>query len=128
MQDVGLYGSPDNWLVVVKDHHVDSSKTTKPLQRIYRLRTLQHSQFCSAKEEQHMYSSKTTETLQRIYRLRTLQHFSILLCKRRSAHGQQQDHRRPCGGSKGLGLFSISQFCSAKEEQHMYSSKTTEPL
>jgi hypothetical protein len=39
-----------------------SSKTTEPLQRIYRLRTLQHSQFCSAKEEQHMYSSKTTET------------------------------------------------------------------
>jgi hypothetical protein len=38
---------------------MDSSKTTESLQRIYRLRTLQHSQFCSVKEEQHMDSSKT---------------------------------------------------------------------
>jgi hypothetical protein len=73
-----------------------SSKTTETLQRIPKLRTLQHSQFCSVKEEQHIYSSKTTEALQRIQRLRTLHHFSILLCKRRAAHIQkQQGHGDP---------------------------------
>ncbi len=67
-----------------------SKKTTETLKRIQRLRTLQHSQFCSAKEEQHMYSSKTTDTLQRIYRP-----FSILKSALQKYIVQQQDHKVP---------------------------------